>query len=189
VTSSTTATRTGGRSARIRAAVHQAVRELLSEEARDELTVPAVAHRADVHATTIYRRWGTLGELLADVAASRFSGDIVVPDTGSLRGDLERWVIDVATDLADPDSLAVLRAGVGAGESASCGCVDDRQAQLGAMIERETGRGGPAPTVAEAVDGLLAPIYYRALFTPEPATSEWARDRVAALLALSAGPC
>jgi hypothetical protein len=35
-----------------------------------------------VHATTVYRRWGSVSELLADVATSRVSGDIVVPDTG-----------------------------------------------------------------------------------------------------------
>jgi AcrR family transcriptional regulator len=185
VTSSLSGTRTGGRSARIRSAVHRAVRELLIEEARDELTVPAVAARADVHATTVYRRWGTLGELLADVAASRFSGDIVVPDTGTLRGDLERWAADVAVDLADPDSLAVLRAGVGAGESASCGCVDDRHHQLAAMLDRETARGGSRPSVEEAADALLGPIYYRALFTTAPADAAWARGRVAALLGLT----
>src|SRR5664279_5180156 len=91
-------TRPGGRSARVRAAVHRAVEELLVEEVGDALTIPAVAARAGVHATTLYRRWGSIGELLADVATSRFSGEIVVPDAGSLRGDLERWAADVATD-------------------------------------------------------------------------------------------
>src|ERR1700712_4957355 len=99
-------TRPGGRSARVRAAVHRAVEELLAEGPADALTMPVIAARAGVHPTTVYRRWGSLGDLLGEVATSRFSGDIVVPDTGTLRGDLERWASAVAVDLTDPDVLA-----------------------------------------------------------------------------------
>jgi len=178
-----THTRPGGRSARVRAAVHRAVTELLAEDRSEALTIPVVAARAGVHATTLYRRWGSLGELLADVASSRFSGDIVVPDTGTLRGDLERWMDDVATDLTDPDVLALMRATVGtAGPEGGCACVADRHVQLSAMIERERARGGNAPDVERAADALLGPLYYRALFTRRPADPDWARDLVGALL-------
>jgi AcrR family transcriptional regulator len=176
-------TRPGGRSARVRAAVHRAVEELLGEEASDALTIPAVAARAGVHATTLYRRWGSVGELLADVATSRFSGDIVVPDTGGLRGDLERWATDVATDLGDPDVLALMRATLGAGgEQGACACRGDREEQLAAMIERERARGNAVPTVERAADALLAPLYYRAVFTERAGTPEWARGLVDHLL-------
>ena len=180
---SPTATRPGGRSARVRAAVHRAVEDLLVEEAGDALTIPVVAARAGVHATTVYRRWGSVGELLADVATSRFSGDIVVPDTGSLRGDLQRWAADVATDLADPDVLALIRATLGAGgEQGACACRGDREEQLAAMIERERARGSAVPTVERAADALLAPLYYRAIFTERAGTPEWARGLVDHLL-------
>ncbi len=174
-----TGTRPGGRSARVRAAVHRAVEELLASGPPDALTIPVVAARAGVHATTVYRRWGSVGELLASVAASRFSGDVVVPDTGTVRGDLEAWVADVATDLADPDTLALIRAAIGAGESGGCACTADRHAQLAAMIERG---GGDAPDVERAADALLGPLYYRAIFTDRPADPGWARDLVGALL-------
>jgi AcrR family transcriptional regulator len=141
-----------------------------------------VAARAGVHATTLYRRWGSIGELLADVATSRFTGDVVVPDTGSLRGDLERWAADVATDLADPDTLAVMRAAVGAGGQGACACRGDREDQLAAMIERGRARGNPVPTVERAADALLGPLYYRAVFTERPGTPDWARGLVAHLL-------
>jgi AcrR family transcriptional regulator len=74
----------------VRAAVHHAVEELLAEGPSEALTMPVIAARAGVHPTTVYRRWASLGDLLGEVATSRFSGDIVVPDTGSLRGDLLR---------------------------------------------------------------------------------------------------
>jgi hypothetical protein len=37
--------------------------------------------------------------------------------------------------------------------------------------------------VERAVDGLLGPLYYRAIFSGEPASGEWARGLVAPLLA------
>jgi AcrR family transcriptional regulator len=178
-------TRPGGRSARIRAAVHRAVEELLAECPSEALTIPLVAARAGVHPTTLYRRWGSLAELTADVASSRFSGDIVVPDTGTLRGDLERWATDVAKDLEDPDVLAIMRAAVGGGGSEGGSlCVADRHAQLSAMLARERSRDGSpeVPDVERAADALLGPLYYRAIFSGRPASAEWARELVDALL-------
>ncbi|GAB3461092.1 TetR/AcrR family transcriptional regulator [Streptomonospora sediminis] len=177
-----TGRRTGGRSARVRAAVHQAVQELLAEEDGDQLTIPAIATRAGVHPTTVYRRWGAVGDLLTDVATSRFSGDLVVPDSGSLREDLERYAADLAKDLSDPDTLALVRAIVGAGGENAGVCRAERQDQLEAILEREHTRGNDrAPSIERAVDGLLAPVYYRAVFTGHPPTPEWARSLVAHL--------
>lgn len=175
--------RPGGRSARVRAAVHRAVEELVAEGANDALTIPAVAARAGVHATTVYRRWGSIGELLADVTTSRFSGGIVVPDTGSLRGDLERYASDLAKDLGDPDTLALVRATIGTGgEQGAAACLGERQQQLEAMLERERARGNPAPTLERTMDAVLAPLYYRAVFTDLPLTAEWTRGLVSHLL-------
>ncbi|TCK21552.1 TetR-like C-terminal domain-containing protein [Pseudonocardia endophytica] len=176
--------RPGGRSARVRAAVHRAVIELLAEGHDGALSVPVVATRAGVHATTVYRRWPTLAELLADVASSRFSGDIVVPDSGDLHDDLERWVTDVATDLADPDVLALTRAAIGAaGPEGGDACVADRHLQLTAMLTREAERGGTVPTTEQAADALLGPLYYRAVFIGRPGDTGWARGLVSRLLA------
>ncbi|TNC26918.1 TetR/AcrR family transcriptional regulator [Amycolatopsis alkalitolerans] len=179
---STTSTRPGGRSARVRAAVHHAVEELLSENPAEAVTLPLIAARAGVHPTTVYRRWGSLAELLSEVATSRFSGDIVVPDSGSLREDLERWAIDVSTDLSDPDTVALMRATLGSAAEGGCACVGDRHAQLDAMLERERSRGGKAPGVQTAADALLSPLYYRALFTTEPMEPGWVRGLVRNLL-------
>ncbi|HVW40691.1 MAG TPA: TetR/AcrR family transcriptional regulator [Amycolatopsis sp.] len=186
MSSTTTTFRPGGRSARVRADVHRAAQELLAEQPAEGLTLPAVAGRAGVHPTTLYRRWGSVAELLNDVATSRFSGDIVVPDTGSLREDLERWVTDVTTDLADPDTLALMRAAIGAGPDGGCTCVTDRHAQLAAMLGRERARGGVALDVERVADALLGPLYYRAIFTTTPPEPGWAHELVHALLGRTA---
>ncbi|MBT2414198.1 TetR/AcrR family transcriptional regulator C-terminal ligand-binding domain-containing protein [Streptomyces sp. ISL-12] len=175
--------RPGGRSARVRAAVHRAVKELVADDAAEPPTIPVVAARAGVHATTVYRRWGTVGDLLSDVMTSRFSGDIVVPDTGSLRGDLERYASDLAKDLGDPDTLALVRATIGTGgEQGAAACSADRRRQLEAILEREEARGGAAPSLEHTTDAILAPLYYRAVFTGLPLTTEWAHTLVAHLL-------
>ncbi|GAB2966242.1 TetR family transcriptional regulator [Amycolatopsis acidiphila] len=166
----------------MRAAVHRAVEELLAENPAEAVTLPLIATRAGVHPTTVYRRWGSLADLLNDVATSRFSGDIVVPDTGDLREDLERWAIAVATDLADPDVLALMRATLGACPEGGSACVTDRHAQLEAMLERERARGGAAPGVEAAADALLGPLYYRAVFTGQVVEPDWVRGLVRALL-------
>ncbi|MFI6345507.1 TetR/AcrR family transcriptional regulator [Streptomyces sp. NPDC050560] len=181
----TTGSRPGGRSARVRAAVHTAVGELLAEGGGETLTLPLVAARAGVHPTTLYRRWGSVGELLEDVASSRFSGAddaLVVPDTGTLAGDLRQWAADVATDLADPDVLTLMRAAIGFGEQGGCLCRGDRLAQLGAMLAQERERGGTPPSVERAEDALLGPLYYRAVFNETPGSPEWARSLVDRLL-------
>lgn len=176
-------TRPGGRSARVRADVHRAARELLAEGPAEALTVPIIATRAGVHPTTVYRRWGSVGEILADVTASRVTGDLTVPDTGSLAGDLERWVTDVSVDLSDPDVIGLMRASIGAGLSEGCrACVTDRRTQLGAILDRATSRGETVPDLADAADHLLGPLYYRAIFLSEGPAPAWAAGLVDQLL-------
>ncbi|MEU3909028.1 TetR/AcrR family transcriptional regulator [Streptomyces goshikiensis] len=77
----------------VRSAVHQAVIDLLSDPGGADLTIPAVAQRAGVNHTSIYRRWGGREALLADVVVTRLERDSPLADTGTLRGDL-RAVVD-----------------------------------------------------------------------------------------------
>jgi len=90
--------RPGGRTARTRRAVHDAVRELLSEPGA-ELSVPAVSARSGVHETTIYRRWHTIESLVLDVALERVTEESPVPATGDLRADLTSYVHQLLTAL------------------------------------------------------------------------------------------
>ena len=83
--------RPGGRSARVQESVHRAVRELLEAHERSSVTVPMIAACAGVTPSTIYRRWGDLSVLLADVALARMRPDTEPANTGSLRGDLQAW--------------------------------------------------------------------------------------------------
>src|SRR6201988_159920 len=101
--------RPGGRSARVQTAVHRAVRELQADGGEGELTVPAVAARAGVTPSTIYRRWGTLSQLLSDVALEKLRPETAPVDTGSLKGDLTLWLEQYVEEMASAPGRAVVR--------------------------------------------------------------------------------
>jgi len=69
-------------------ALRAAALELLAEIGYDRLTIDSVAARARASKTTIYRRWSGKAELVVD-ALNSLKGSPPVPDTGTLRGDLE----------------------------------------------------------------------------------------------------
>ena len=61
--------------------------EVLDEVGYDLLTMDAVATRAKASKATLYRRWKGKPELVV-AAIMAHKGEALVPDTGSLRGDL-----------------------------------------------------------------------------------------------------
>ncbi len=77
--------------ARIRAILDAAL-ELLAEVGYDRMTMDTVAERARASKATIYRYWPDKKALV--LAAVRHTGSVVpeIPDSGSLRGDLELYV-------------------------------------------------------------------------------------------------
>lgn len=62
--------------------------EVLREVGYDKLTIDTVAARARASKATLYRRWPTKAELVADAMSQLDGGVPAVPDTGTLRGDL-----------------------------------------------------------------------------------------------------
>src|SRR2546430_13949404 len=103
--------RTGGRSARVRAAVLTATVDALTEGGVDALNVAAIAERAGVHETSIYRRWGSPSALALDALLTTVGTQIRTPDTGTLRGDLVALLRDVATFVASPLGAELVRLG------------------------------------------------------------------------------
>ncbi len=80
--------RAGGRSARIVAEVMRATAEELARVGYAALRMEEVAHAAGVNKTTVYRRWPTKVELVAEVMQHESQRRSVAANTGSLRGDL-----------------------------------------------------------------------------------------------------
>lgn len=69
-------------------AIESAAIELLREVGYERLSIEAVAHRACVSKSTIYRRWKNKAELIADAVHHYAFCKMPTFDTGSLRDDL-----------------------------------------------------------------------------------------------------
>ncbi|MBH5338792.1 TetR/AcrR family transcriptional regulator [Streptomyces pactum] len=177
-------TRPGGRSARVQAAVHSAVRELLAEVGRDALTVPMVAQRADVTPSTIYRRWGDLTELLSDVAVERLRPDGEPEDHGDLRSDLTAWAEQFLDEMASGSGRAYTRdALLGDPDGSNAGqCSAYAAEQINTILARAVRRGENPPDVETAMDRIVAPMMYRILFRPDGLDTAYARRLVTDLL-------
>ena len=84
------------------ARILRAVRSLIDDVGVAEVTVDAVATRAEVSRPTIYRRWATRAELLF-AAQTNASAAVEFPDTGSFAGDLAIAVGHLAHVMAASD--------------------------------------------------------------------------------------
>jgi AcrR family transcriptional regulator len=78
------------RDPQVDSAVATAVFALLSEVGFARLSITAVAQRAGVGKPAIYRRWRSKAEMVVDVLGQAAAVAVPVPDTGTLRGDLEQ---------------------------------------------------------------------------------------------------
>src|ERR1700741_160653 len=94
--------RTGGRSARVREAVLKATLHAVAEHGADPVRIGEIARQAEVHETSIYRRWPTKEHLVLDALLDYSEATLPIPDTGSLRGDLVEFATEVTAYLASP---------------------------------------------------------------------------------------
>ena len=189
-------TRPGGRSARVRDAVLDAVHAELTERGYPGLTVENVADRAGVHKTTVYRRWGSVDVLVADALDRGRDVDWPAPDTGAVEGDLIALATEVVDAFTDPATRAVPIGLVAAAlhsdraAEAKRAYYDARHEAAAAIAARAVERGELPPGVdaRELVRQTCAPIFYRVFVSGEPvdrATAE--RAGRAALAAARAG--
>ncbi|MFJ7068377.1 TetR/AcrR family transcriptional regulator C-terminal ligand-binding domain-containing protein [Streptomyces sp. NPDC101115] len=168
--------RPGGRTARTRAAVRDAVLTGLAEHGYPALTVEYVAEHSGVHKTTLYRRWGGVEGMVADALALAGEDEWKAPDTGSLAGDLQTLAGEVAEAFADPARAAAPTAFVAAAfQSAQAAdslraFYEERFRRCEPVVERAVARGeAPAGTDAGAVvRAVSAPLFLRLFVTREP---------------------
>jgi AcrR family transcriptional regulator len=168
--------RPGGRSARVRAAVIEALLGELAEHGLGGTTMEGVARRAGVNKTTLYRRWGSKEDLVLDALLEIGERRVPIPDTGSLRDDLLTVAREIVASVSTPEADAVVRAAAADPGPDSKLVASVRQfwavrfGLLGTMVERAIERGElPADTDPKLlIEGLLGGIYLRVLVTREP---------------------
>ncbi len=184
----------------ITTAIRDAVTQELAAVGYGRLSIEAVARRAGVGKTAIYRRWSNKLEMVIGIVSDIVGQRMPMPDTGSLRGDLDILLRIAAHALAHrlasqiiPDLLA---------EAARTPKIAETLHQTLLTYQREVGvhlvgraveRGElpPGTDPDTAVDLLLGPLYWRLAVAREPVNDAYlARmaDSVAAALAASSLP-
>ncbi|MFI8455667.1 TetR/AcrR family transcriptional regulator [Kitasatospora sp. NPDC085464] len=184
--------RPGGRTARTRAAVFAAALQELAEQGFDRFSAEAVADRAGVHKTTVYRRWGTKGNLVAaaleDVLDPTFR---LLPDTADLDGSMRAVARDFVAAMAGRAGIATVRALVSGGHaSAEIRALVDRFfaariARIDPVVQAAVGRGDlpPGTDTALLAKHVAGPLYYRALVMADTLTEADADLAAASALA------
>lgn len=180
--------RPGGRTARVQDAIFSAVLEELVAKGYSGLSIVEIAERADVHRSTIHRRWEKLDDLLVAALASLTESPVYPEDTGDLLEDLTRYAQGIAAMLNGPAGR-ILRAVMVPEVFALPGVQELKQRLfLGrrelsdAIIRRAIDRAQiPAQTVpSDAIDYLVAPLYFRLLLEQGPLDAALAKQSAVA---------
>ena len=156
--------RPGGRSAQVQLVVRKALEELIAQEGRDKVTVPAVAERAGVSASSIYRRWGDVNGLLGETATQRLDPNRPLPETGNLKAELAAWAKELISHLNKPGNASLLKAAAALAGPEDSNCLKNRRAEATLLVTRAQARGETTPAVQQVLDHMMAPIVYRLVF-------------------------
>ena len=181
--------RTGGRSARVREAVLKATLHAVAEYGADAVSISEIARQADVHETSIYRRWPTKEHLVLDALLDYSEAKLPIPNTGTLRDDLVAFATAVTVYLDSPLGRTLVRSMVAAGDddTLTAGRAQFWKSRLdlaSAIIARAKDRG-EVPTdldAATALELVIAPLHFRALLTRRPIDEHDIAQLVDALL-------
>ena len=167
--------------------MHQAVTDLSATTPRDQLTVPQIASEAGVTPSTIYRRWGDLGALLADVAVARLRPVAEPEDTGAMASDLRSFIEQFAEEMSSEVGRALIRDVFSSGQTFPSECAGFTSCHLDTLVARAKTRGETPFDIDEVTDHVVAPIIYHILYGDREPTPDYCRSLLARLRSMPAG--
>lgn len=159
------------RSEEARSAILNSTLELLEEVGFSDLKIEAIAARAGVGKTTIYRWWPSKAVLVADAFMSSVIRETRFPDTGSVREDLRAQMQRLA-GIFRGQRGRILRSLVGGGQSDPeliaafrNRWLIPRRAEAFGILQRAIDRGQLPPELDRnlLLDTLYGPLYFRML--------------------------
>lgn len=172
------------RSERTRHAILDAATDLALEGGRVP-TIDAVASRAGVSRTTIYKWWPSPAAVLAEGLLDRFHESIEFDDTLPVREALTLQVDALVTLLRDTPAGQLVRQLLAAAASDRAVGVamlerwlEPRRATAAHHLERgvQQGRVRPDVDTTLVVDVLFAPVYHRLVWGHAPLDDDLARQ-------------
>lgn len=149
--------------------------------------MPAIARRADVHPTTLYRRWASADALILEAVGDRSESNVLIPDTGNFGNDLEAFLHNLDDYVRSPLGRALLRIQVsGVDDASGIGSAFwmDRFSKASIMVARAVARGEiPASADSRCILELaIAPIYLHALVLNDEFTAVRLKNHVRATI-------
>ncbi|KOU67408.1 TetR family transcriptional regulator [Streptomyces sp. WM4235] len=151
-------------------AISAAFFEELASVGYARLSLEAVAKRAGAGKAAIYRRWPSKLEMTVALISEVAVDAPEVADTGTLRGDVRAFLVDLADGLSHrlpskiiPDLLAESTRNPELAQALLAAVRDPRRAKATGLLERAVERG-ELPTDVDrelALDFLAGPLYWR----------------------------
>jgi AcrR family transcriptional regulator len=171
--------------------VLRATADVLVESGLEGIELTTVAQRAGVGKSTVYRRWGSLPALVADLLVDMAETSSQRPATGALSSDLLSAARLIRRTLNDARQGPLFKAIIAAATCdpltarALAGFYRARIAEVAPVVTEAIERGeAPAGTdAAEVIRQLSAPLYYRFLTDTRTLTTADAERAVAVTLA------
>jgi AcrR family transcriptional regulator len=137
--------RPGGRTADVTARIHDAIIDIIVEDGVAACTFSAVAERAGVERSTLYRRFADRWDAITGAIVARAGAEVMPELTGSFPEDLRSVLRKLVETLESPLGPAVLAAAAelraGSGKDYSRAFFDQRMAQLAPMFDAAVERG------------------------------------------------
>lgn len=178
--------------------IRRALMQELAEVGYGRLSLEAVARRAGVSKTAIYRRWRSKLELVLEVVGGVAGKKLPLPDTGSLQGDLELLFQVMAAALQHPLASQIIP-DLLAEAARNPGMAEPLQEALGAyqssigdlLIGRAQARGEVPESIDHraATDIIVGPLYWRLMVARVPVDADdLVRMAATAAMVLTAAP-
>jgi AcrR family transcriptional regulator len=173
-------------------AIAAAVFAELAEVGYNRLTMEAVARRAGVGKTTVYRRWPSKEAMISALAADAITAVADVPDTGTIRGDLHAYLTATIGVLGHPLATKVvpaLLAAAGSTPALSDALLvtarDARRERVAGLLRRGIARAElPDDLDVElALDFVIGPLFWRLIITRAPTGPDYLDRLIDMLLA------
>ncbi len=170
----------------VKAAILRAAIAIIDKDGLSALSIDAIAKRAGTSRPTLYRWWGSKGEILLDALLAVTSGQVSYGRQKSLTVDLKHHALEYvalltgpygaayraifAEGLADEPFMALVRQRL----------IGPRRAITKARLEAAiAAKELPARINLEAlIDALYAPFLYRLILGHQPLTPEFANTHI-----------
>jgi AcrR family transcriptional regulator len=179
-------------------AIRAAVFAELAEGGYGRMSIERVARRAGVGKTAVYRRWGSKLEMVIEMVSAVAVDVTELPDTGSLRSDIETVLMIAAHALRHPLATHIVPDLLAeAARNPAIGAIlyetlSDNQRGIGTLlVDRAKRRGELAGPVDPdfLVDLVVGPLYWRLAVARAPLSANYLADlATAATTALTGDP-